>query len=139
MLRGTGPQDWDPFNDLQPPQRIQSDVGCTNWRAIVGTPVGVWFESDGGLYVLTRKMEVQPSGKFVEDVLATYPDITSASLDMRNGVIVWTANAPLSAEVGGMIVYNWILDCWTTAECSLSRGIPLSFKFVMPVWAGTWR
>jgi hypothetical protein len=128
-VTGDGPADNGTQQDLQPPQRIQSDVGCLNWRSVISAPTGIWFQSDNGLYLLTRKYEVQPAGKFVEDTLALYPDLTSGLLDMRNGVIVWSANGQFAIQNGQvteglMLLYNWVLDCWTTQQFTPSRGNP---------------
>jgi hypothetical protein len=127
-VSGDGPADNGTQNDLQPPQRIQSSVGCINWRSVVGSPVGVWFESDDGLYQLTRKLEVQPAGTFVEDTLGAYTDMTSATLDMRNGLVIFTANDPsknrFEVTTGTLINYSWVLDCWTTQVINPPTGSP---------------
>jgi hypothetical protein len=128
-VTGDGPADNGTQQDLQPPQRIQSDVGCLNWRSVISAPTGIWFQSDNGLYLLTRKYEVQPAGKFVEDTLATYPDLTSGTLDMRNGLLVWSANGQIPFQDGHitegiLLLYNWVLDCWTVQQITPARGNP---------------
>jgi hypothetical protein len=137
-VTGDGPDDNGSQQDLQPPQRVQSDVGCINWRSVIGTPAGLWFQSDNGLYVMTRKLEVQPSGKFVEDTLAAYPDITSATLDMRNGLVVFTANGPSPTvpgdTIGTLILYSWVLDTWSTGV--LNSGDSLAPELESAVLSG---
>lgn len=135
-LTGDGPDDNQANNDLQPPQRIQSDVGAIDWRGCVPSPTGIWFNSDNGIYQLTRKLEVQPAGKFVEDVLAQYPTVTSAVLDMRNGVVVFSAvNTAAELPNGTLIIYSWVLDAWTTE--TLDVAIPGPAPASLPVYTAT--
>lgn len=114
-LVGDGPADNGSNNDFQPPQRIVSAVGAVDWRSVVVSPLGVWFNSDDGLYLLTRKLEVQPAGKFVEDVLAANgPIITASGIDPGQGLIYWATGARIQSPL--LIVYSYTLDCWTTFQ-----------------------
>lgn len=115
-MTGDGPDDRGMNNDLQPPQRILSDVGAVSWRGVVSFPGGIFFQSDNGIYLLTRKLEVQPAGKFVEDVLTSFPSVISTALDAASGSVYF-----LLALVEGVLVqssiivqYSYTLDVWST-------------------------
>jgi hypothetical protein len=113
---GDGPDDTGSNNDLQPPQRITADVGCVTWKSVVTGPMGTWFQSANGLYLLARGFEVTAAGKPVEDVLAAYPYVTSASIDTQLGRIYWTVStSPFAAASasGGLIIYDYVLDVWS--------------------------
>ena len=118
-ISGDGPDDSGSNNDLQPPQRIVSDSGCINSLSVITGPMGTWFQGTNGLYLLNRKMMVEPAGKNVEDALATYPIITGSALDVPNGRILWSA-VPALGSPGIIIQYDYVLDVWSTR--SLNNG-----------------
>lgn len=126
-MSGQGPADSGLDNDLTPPIRIPSDVGCINWRSLVPWQKGVWFQSRNGLYLLTRDLQVQAAGKFVEDILSTYPVITSGAVNTPAGEIVWTANTDdvSTPRVGILIRYNYVFDLWTTSQLQDASGNPV--------------
>jgi hypothetical protein len=111
-VTGDGPADNGSGNDLQPPQRIQSNTGCVDWRSVVASPMGVFFLGDDDLCLLTRQMQVQPLGYFVADILAKYPVCTSAALDVSQGQLVWSFVA--SNGSGVLVCYSYALDYWCT-------------------------
>lgn len=62
----------EPPNDLgqsslSTPQRIHSDVGCTDPYSVVATPEGIMFMSRAGLCLLDRGFNVSKVGRPVED------------------------------------------------------------------------
>lgn len=68
-------------SSLSTPQRVQTDVGCTDPRSIVATQEGLMFRSRGGIYLITRGLEVLTVGNKVEDtVLLTGTDVRSATI-----------------------------------------------------------
>ena len=111
-VTGDGPDAAGNGNDLQPPQRIQSNTGCVDWRSVVTSPMGTFFLGDDDLCLLTRQMTVQPLGYFVADIMATYPTITSAALDVSQGQVMWTFAGQNSTGI--MVIYSYALDYWAT-------------------------
>lgn len=123
-VTGDGPSDSGANNDLSPPQKVQTDVGCRDWRSVVSTPKGIWFDSDVGRYLLTRDLQVVAAGKPVEDELATYPVTTSAVLHPSSGRVLWTMNTDdtLATRNGEGVTYDYILDAWSTWSPLRSSG-----------------
>jgi hypothetical protein len=112
-VTGDGPDDAGNGNDLQPPQRIQSNTGCIDWRSVVTSPMGTFFLGDDDLCLLTRQMTVQPLGYFVADIMAQYPTITSAALDVSQGQVLWTF-VNFAAGTGVIVAYSYAFDAWTS-------------------------
>lgn len=80
VVVGDGPAPNGQGSDLSSPQHVQSGIGCVNARSVVATHDGVLFQSRRGLEIVTRGLEVVWVGRAVEDELAAYPIIKSATL-----------------------------------------------------------
>lgn len=106
---------------------VQTDVGCTNPRSVVSTPIGVVFQSARGLHLLSRKLEVAWLGRPIKDQLAAYPNITSAVLVAAKNEIRWTANNT-GGTAGIVLVYNYVEDQWSTFKYTLGGvyGAPIA-------------
>ncbi len=112
---GDGPTVAGTDNRFSSPQVIQSDVGCTNPRSVVSTPMGVLFQSDENLYLLTRGLTVDWIGKDAQDTVAAYPLITSAVLVAHEGEVRFTCNTSDGTE-GVMLVFDYTRGTWTTRD-----------------------
>lgn len=112
-MLGTGPAPNGQNSDFTTPVAIQSDVGCNNARSVVGTPDGVMFGSDRGIYLLTRGLELVWIGRPVKDKLATYPTITSAVLVPKQNHVRFTCNNT-SGTAGVVLVYDYVEKQWST-------------------------
>lgn len=69
FFAGQGPlanPDASPQAGFSPPVQISSDVGCTRSDSIGVTPAGLIFQSDRGIYLLTRARQVSYVGAPVE-------------------------------------------------------------------------
>jgi hypothetical protein len=66
------------------------DRGCTNPNSILTTEVGTFFQTDIGIELFDRGQATSFIGKSVQSTLATYPVVTSAVLDTRNGLAVFS-------------------------------------------------
>lgn len=104
-------------------QRVQSDVGCINPRSVVATPVGVIFESRRGLEILSRDLSVSRIGKTIEDTLADYPYITSATLVEQHHEVRFTCNNVDQGE-----------DVLIDDGAILGAGIVLAWDYLHNVW-----
>lgn len=105
------------------PYRVPSEGGCTNERSVCVTPVGVLFESDAGICLLSRAGEVTPFGRVVEDTLAEYPRITSAVLCPDTGEVrfscVHDAESEEAATRWCLLVWNWRDNVWSLSTADV--------------------
>lgn len=114
MLGGDqGPSASGANNDFGTPVKLQSDVGCTNPRSLVSMPDGHMFQSARGIYLLTRGLETVWIGRPVRDVLASYPNVTSAVLVAKYNQVRFTANSS-DGTAGVVLVYDYVLKQWST-------------------------
>lgn len=75
---GDGPANTGAQNDFGDPQKIASDSGCINQKSIVLIPTGLMYQSEKGIYLLDRSLNVTYIGKDVEAYNTS--TITSARL-----------------------------------------------------------
>jgi hypothetical protein len=101
--------------DLQGPIVVQSDVGCTNPRSVVSVPDGVMFQSDRGIYLLTRGLELVWIGRPIKDTLEAYPSVTSATLVAKSNEVRFTCNNA-GTTAGVELRYNYIEKQWSTVK-----------------------
>jgi hypothetical protein len=76
VVPGTFPDASGNGPSLGEPYSLSSGVGCIDHRSVVDTPVGVFFQSERGLELLTSALEVIPMVK-VRETLKLFPYITS--------------------------------------------------------------
>jgi hypothetical protein len=109
------------------PQRIPSDVGCSEPRSVVVTPAGALFRSDLGLCMLSRGGQVVFFGELVSTTLEAFPEVTSATLEADQGRVLFSLRA--LDGTGAWLVYDYVANVWlsqrrtdlaaATAACSL--------------------
>lgn len=134
-MPGVGPAPNGGSNDFPPPIKIQSDVGCTNPRSVVSMPDGVMFQSARGLYLLTRGLELVWIGRDVKDTLASYPNITSATLVAKHNQVRFTANNAAGTD-GVVMVFDYVQKQWTTSRYTTTTyGGPIADACM---WQGSW-
>jgi hypothetical protein len=61
-LVGDGPDNTGQFNNFTEPVLISSDVGCVRKNSPIFTPMGVFFMSNKGLFLLTRSLGLEYKG-----------------------------------------------------------------------------
>lgn len=120
-------------------QTISTGTGCIEPRSVVLTPIGVFFQSLKGLYLITRtgSLEYLDFGAAAEDVIARGGNLRSATLLEDRHEIRWCTN---SSVAGGPLVllYDYQHDVWSTAP--LSRGddsLWMSSAASGTLWRGT--
>lgn len=89
---------------LSNPVILSRDVGCSNQKSVVLTPMGLMFQSDKGIYVLQRDMTLAYIGASVE----SYNSLTvcgSAISTDQSQVRFVTENQAL--------VYDWQFNLWS--------------------------
>lgn len=108
---GDGPNVQGQENQFSVPRSIQTDVGCTNPRSVVGVPFGTIFEGHRGLYLLTRELQVAEFGDRVRDTLAAFPRITSAVLVSALTEVRFTCNNEGETD-SRVLVYDYMRKEW---------------------------
>ena len=111
MFGNNGPAITAQNSDWSNPQKIQTNVGAISQFGVVSTDIGVFFQSQNGIYLLGRDQSVQYIGAPVTDTLAAYPTITSATVvPSFNQVRFACSNGTTTTT----IVYDYLLREWLT-------------------------
>ena len=105
-LAGDGPDNTGQFNNFIEPTLISSDVGCVRKNSPVFTPMGVFFKSSKGIFLLTRSLGLEYKGAPAED----YNPLTI----MDSDTVADQDQVRFLTSDGDTIVYNYILDRWCT-------------------------
>jgi len=125
-LSGQAPADNGTGGGLGAPRKLAVDVGCIDPRSIVVTTLGVFFQSERGLEILTRAQSVQFIGQPVQDTLDSYPICTSATLDSAASLVRFelvdgeTSNVANNYGVG--LVYDLDNSAWVSVDKRTSAG-----------------
>jgi hypothetical protein len=102
--------------------RLPFDIGCTNYRSVIATDEGVFFQSERGLCLLPRGFAEPIAIDHVMATLETYPYITGvstirttqAATGLPERTVQWvcaTTSAPGATAV--VIVYDTIRKLWS--------------------------
>ena len=111
IITGRGPDDTANGNDYEI-TKISSDRGCIEPRSVVNTPIGMFFQSDLGIYLLSRGLEVSWIGEEISDTVDAFPSITSARVHPVEPLVYFTCNASSLASGGKRVVYDYTLNQW---------------------------
>lgn len=112
-VTGDGSSDTGQGSDLSYPTKIATDKGCIDQRSMVVFPEGLAYQATTGLVLLDRGMNVDPGwGRPVQDLLQTYPVITSALVDKDGGQVRFEALTAEGSAVGITIVYDYVNKQW---------------------------
>ena len=109
ITAGEPPADNATSGGLATPRKLAVDLGCVNANSILTTGVGTFFQSDRGLQLLSRGHTVEAIDKF-QDQLDTYPVITSAVLDTRNGRAIFSLASSQTDGVASTNGKDVVLD-----------------------------
>ena len=119
-VNGEPPADNGASGGLGTPRRLACDVGCVDPRSVVVTSLGVFFQSERGLELLTRGQSVEWIGEQVQTTLGSYPVITSATLDSAAALVRFTCAASETANVvsdtGVHLVFDLTLRTWVSVD-----------------------
>jgi hypothetical protein len=105
-INGVGPDATGANNQYSQPTYISSTVGCTNQASIVFTPMGLLFQSDKGIWLLSRDLNTQYIGAPVE----AYND--STVLSSLN--IPGTNQVRFTLDSGVTLMYDYFYGQWGT-------------------------
>lgn len=119
-LSGSPPSDNGASGGLGVPQLLASDVGCIDQRSVCVTALGIFFQSERGIEVLTRARVVEWVGEKIQDTLASYPIVTAATLDAAASIVYIELAAGESAGLvtgnGRTLVYDLSLKLWVSVD-----------------------
>jgi len=105
-MSGDGPNNLGQQDSFSEVEMISSDVGCKNKNSVVLTPLGLFFQSAKGIYLLNRSLQIEYRGVLVEKYNNLV--ITSAKTVETKNIIIFTT------EEGTSLVYNYFLNQWST-------------------------
>lgn len=104
VIVGQGPDATGANNDLSDAIFVTSDVGCIDPRSVVGTPIGIMFQTAKGIYLIDRSLQVQYVGSPVEAY--NNETITSATLMPSVNQVRFTLQS------GKTLVYDYFVQQW---------------------------
>ncbi len=80
LVNGDGPDDQG-NGSFNPPQKLPTDTGCIDWRSILETSIGVFYQSKRGFFLLPRGFNTPLFiGAGVESTLVQRPICQGAAL-----------------------------------------------------------
>ena len=108
MTYGLGPDDTGQ-GSFAGPDFLSIDRGVDNARALIQSPAGVFFLSEGKVYVVTRGGEAQYIGQGIED-------LTTATTGAIVGAEVWSEDHEIVfyAANGYALRYQYEAGIWTS-------------------------
>lgn len=126
VIAGDAPSDNGAAGGLGTPRRLATDVGCIDSRSTCTTALGIFFQSARGIEVLTRAQTVQWIGQGVQNTLAAYPVVTSATVvpSLSGATVVIELAASESGGVvtgnGHSIVFDLATNSWVSTDIRAS-------------------
>jgi len=114
-VAGDAPSDNGFSGGLGVPRRLAADVGCIDARSVVVCTLGIFFQSARGIELLNRGGSVTFIGQNVQDTIAAYPVITSATLDDFAGLVRFTAQSKDEAT-GVHLVFDLTTNLWQSVD-----------------------
>lgn len=107
---------------LGPPIKLPAPGGCIDWRSVVETPMGVFFQLDSDKIFLQPRGGNAPTwvGQPVRDTLAAFPVIVSATLVAEDQTVCFACNNSAGTD-GRIVVFDmrseqWFVDVPLSAE-----------------------
>jgi hypothetical protein len=141
---GEGPFDTGASNDwTNPPQPIPSNVGAIDQRSIVVTEIGCMFLSPigapnggGGIFLLSRDLQVHYISGNVEDYIDANPVCTGATAHPSQGRVYFEmapSDSVVLGTLGVRLVYDYIAQCWSV-DSHFSFDQALDFAAARATW-----
>lgn len=109
-IPGTGPQR-NGSGEFLPPVPLDTDVGCLDWRSIVVTGAGVFFQGAADKIYLLAGGAPTFVGKPVRDTLSSFPVITGAALCTETQQVVFSCT-DVPGSSGVLLVYDTLKQAW---------------------------
>ena len=119
-IAGEPPADNGSSGGLGAPRRVASDVGCIDGRSTCTTALGIFFQSERGIEILTRALAVEWIGADVDNTADAYPVCTSITVEpLSNVVLVELAASESAGAVSGAgrtLVFDLALKAWVSQD-----------------------
>lgn len=119
-VAGEPPADNGSGGGFGTPRRLATDVGCIEPRSVVVTALGVFFQSERGLEILTRAGSVEFIGEAIGDTVASYPVCTAAVLDAAASLVrfemVDSEPSNVASGNGVSAVYDLNSRLWSSID-----------------------
>lgn len=109
FLIGAGPDATGANNDFTDPTFITAAVGSSNQASMVIIPQGILFQSDKGIWLLSRELSTVYLGAPVED-FALENTVTSAL------IVPETTQARMTLSDGTAVMYDYFFQRWSTFD-----------------------
>jgi hypothetical protein len=113
-IPGAGPQR-NGTGEFFAPRAIYSDGGCIDWRSVVDTANGIFFQlASNKIYRVTPAGAVEFVGERVQDTLTSFPVVRAAALCTESQRVVFAVvDDDDDPTDGGLLVYDLIHDAWS--------------------------
>ena len=119
-VNGEAPSDNGAQGGLGAPRRLAVDVGCIDPRSVVVTSLGVFFQSERGIELLTRSQSGEWVGEAAQDTTTAFPICIAATLDPAQNVVLFElASAETSNQVSGTgrtAVFDLAVKSWVSTD-----------------------
>lgn len=106
-ITGTGPDITGVNSQYTEFTLINSVVGCSNSQSIVITPTGLMFQSNKGIWLLSRNLDVQYIGAPVESLTTNATVLSAFNVPATNQV-------RFTMDTGITLMYDYYFNQWGT-------------------------
>lgn len=95
-------------------RRISTDVGCIDWRSVALTPIGLFFQSRKGIYLLDRGLNTTYIGAPIAAYLSGRAEIVAALAEEETPTVLFLINLTSpGATISVRLVYDYQVKAWT--------------------------
>lgn len=106
FISGDGPNNLGQQDTYTEPELLSTDIGCENSDSVVLSPLGLFFKSAKGIYLLDRGLSLRYIGGPVE----AFND-----LEVTSAVVIGDKNQiRFTTRTGECLVYNYFSQKWST-------------------------
>ena len=100
---------------FRPPRLFATDQGAKLGAAHTDSPLGVFYQTDRGIYLVSRDMSVAYIGAGVEDTIGSNRAVSMIRHDDDSSVrIMLQADSPSATGTDVYCIYNYYLKQWHT-------------------------
>lgn len=126
------------------PIKLPAGVGCIDHRSVLETPIGVFFQSERGLEILSPSLQVDLIGQKITDTLAAFPKVVSA-IHYANGQEVRFLLERSDGVSLVIVNYSYLFSIWSThhindlggsQKMGVVNGIPWIAASAPVQWSG---